>query len=357
MINNRAQKVSEFIEKHGLDAMLFTDMYNIRYLTGFTGTDGAVVLTADTICFFTDSRYLTQAAAQVDCDVLEYNQKISGIVDYINTQIVKGSIGFESQNITVAFHKELEFGCADLIKLVPMTDISAIRAIKDEDELRKIEDSALISLKSLESIINEIRPGVTETKIALALEIATRKNGSEVKAFDFIVASGTRGALPHGVASAKIVEDGDTVTIDFGSCFKGYYSDETVNFAIGDIIPEMQAIHDIVLKAHDLAIAAVKPGTPLKEIDRVARDYIGKNGYGACFGHGLGHGVGLEVHEYPRVSPQSEVSAEPGMVFTIEPGIYKPGLGGVRIEDIVVVTEIGCRCLTSLPKELRVLSS
>jgi Xaa-Pro aminopeptidase len=147
------------------------------------------------------------------------------------------------------------------------------------------------------------------------------------------------------------------VTLDFGSCYEGYFSDETVNFAIGNVDSELLEIHAIVLEAHDRAIASIKPGVPLKEIDRVARDFIADKGYDSFFGHGLGHGVGLEVHEWPRVSPRSDVSAQTGMVFTVEPGIYKPGLGGVRIEDIVVVTEFGSRCLTGLPKELRTLSA
>jgi Xaa-Pro aminopeptidase len=185
------------------------------------------------------------------------------------------------------------------------------------------------------------------------LEIAIRKHGGEDKSFDFIVASGIRGALPHGVASDKKIENSDLVTIDYGGRYRGYYSDETVTFAVGQSDAKIRKVYDIVLEAHDRAIAKIKPGIAFSEIDAAARDYISCSGYGANFGHGLGHGVGLEVHEAPRISPLSKGLTEVGMVFTVEPGIYLPGLGGVRIEDIVVVTADGCRILTRLSKKYR----
>ena len=202
----------------------------------------------------------------------------------------------------------------------------------------------------------QIVTGVTEAEIALALEIAVRKRGCAEKSFDFIVASGERGALPHGVASDKIISQSDMVTIDFGGRFNGYYSDETVTCALGEPDDKMREVFDIVLEAHDRAISSIKPGVPLKDIDAAARDYIKECGYDDYFGHGLGHGVGLEVHEAPRVSPMSKGLTEAGMVFTVEPGIYLPGLGGVRIEDMVVVTADGCRVLTHLPKKYRRLN-
>jgi Xaa-Pro aminopeptidase len=219
-----------------------------------------------------------------------------------------------------------------------------------------MQTAADISARAFESILDSIRPGVSEKEVARELEISCLRFGSEMKAFDYIVASGERGAMPHGVASDKIIESGDVITIDFGSCHDGYFSDETVNLAVGEISPELKIIHEIVLNAHDLAINSIKPGIFLSEIDRIARDFISEKGYGTYFGHGLGHGVGLDVHEGPRVSPQSDACAEEGMVFTVEPGIYVPGLGGIRIEDMVVVTADGCRCLTRLPKQLQHLN-
>ncbi|PLX79289.1 MAG: integrase [Desulfuromonas sp.] len=355
MTKQRLDRARTIISEYNLDVMLFTDMKNVRYLTGFTGSDGAFMLTADDACFMTDSRYTTQASSQVGCSVIEYGQKVPGIVEQIRKQASKGRVGLESQVVTLDFHREIEQACGKSITLVPLADSTRLRGIKDESEIDLIEKSAVISASSLESIVDVIKPGASEADVALALEIASRRNGSEVKAFDFIVASGERGALPHGVASNKQIEADELITIDFGSCYEGYFSDETVNFALGDIPSKMSEIHDIVLKAHDRAIAAVTPGKSLREIDRVARDFIAAKGYDKNFGHGLGHGVGLDVHEWPRVSPLSDAEAEPGMVFTIEPGIYIPGVGGVRIEDIVVVTETGCRCLTQLPKTLRLI--
>ena len=352
----RADKARQILEKHGLDAMLFTAMSNIRYLTGFTGSDGALIMTAEEACFMSDSRYVTQAREQITCDFIEYQQKISGIVDYLNREVGSGKVGVEGDTLTVGLFRDLQARCSDKISLHPLEDSSHIRAIKDSDELAKIEKAAEISNTAFLSIIEKVQPGIKESEVALELEIACRRSGSEDKAFDFIVASGIRGALPHGVASGKIIDQGDLVTIDFGSCYQGYFSDETVNLAVGPICSEMHKIHDIVLKAHDLAIKSIKPGKKLREIDKVARDFIADKGYGGYFGHGLGHGVGLDVHEWPRVSPHSDGVAEPGMVFTVEPGIYIPGSGGARVEDIVVVTDDGCRCLTGLPKELRINS-
>ncbi|MDH3999419.1 MAG: aminopeptidase P family protein, partial [Desulfuromonadales bacterium] len=198
-----------------------------------------------------------------------------------------------------------------------------------------------------------IRPGVSERDIALELEFALKRYGAEEKAFDFIVASGPRGALPHGVASEKIIEEGELVTIDFGCRWEGYHSDETVTLAVGAPSAELCKIYDTVLLAHDQAMDAVAPGLPLAELDRVARDVISAAGYGEYFGHGLGHGVGLEVHEAPSVSPRSKMTVELGMVITIEPGIYLPDVGGVRIEDMVLVTPSGAETLTKIPKAYR----
>jgi Xaa-Pro aminopeptidase len=198
-----------------------------------------------------------------------------------------------------------------------------------------------------------IRPGVVERDVALALEYALKRRGAEEKAFDFIVASGTRGALPHGVASDKRLAEGELVTIDFGCRVDGYHADETVTLAVGRSADVLQRVFEVVLAAHDQALAAVAPGLPMVELDRIAREHIANAGYGEFFGHGLGHGVGLEVHEAPTVSARSKAVVQKGMVFTIEPGIYLPEVGGVRIEDMVVATDGGARVLTLIPKHYR----
>ena len=223
--------------------------------------------------------------------------------------------------------------------------------------IKPVVDQAAIAAEAFDEILPLIRPGALERDIALALEFAMRRRGAEEKSFDTIVASGRRGALPHGVASAKTIAAGELVTIDYGARWDGYHSDETVTVAVGPVSVQLRKIFDVVLEAHDRAMAAVRPGVALQDLDSIARDYIAEQGYGEFFGHSLGHGVGLEVHEYPAVSSQSEMLVEEGMVFTVEPGIYIPGLGGVRIEDMVYVTADGHRRLTRLPKEFRLLSA
>jgi Xaa-Pro aminopeptidase len=350
MVKHRLLKATDTLKIHGLHAMLFTDMVNVRYLTGFTGTDGALLLTKTDSVFFCDSRYTTQASGQVTCEVVEYKNKLTDLVDHLSQNNLK-KVGFESSVISVADFNQLKKNSGVAVEWIPVEDFSSLRIIKDEAEIALIEQATQTSALAFDSVLPMIVPGQSESSIALSLEIAIRRQGAEEKSFDFIVASGERGALPHGVASDKIIESTDLVTIDYGCRFNGYCSDETVTLAMGKPAKQLRKIHDIVLKAHDLAIAKIKPGVLLKDIDAVARGYIDKSGYGAYFGHGLGHGVGLQVHEAPRVSPLSKGLTEVGMVFTVEPGIYLPGLGGVRIEDIIVVTSDGCRILTRLPKK------
>ncbi|GAB7026247.1 Xaa-Pro peptidase family protein [Geotalea toluenoxydans] len=314
-----------------------------------------LILGQEDCWFLTDSRYTTQASAEISgCSVIEYRSQIEGI-----SSLVKGiparQIGFDAEHTTVALFNELSKALPD-VRLVPAgKEVEWLRAVKDADEINILAASAEIASNALLGMINRIKPGVTEHEIALALEFAMKNAGAEEKAFDFIVASGTRGALPHGKASDKIIAAGELVTIDFGAVYKGYFSDETVTFAVGRTDPRQEQIYSIVKDAHDLAMAAVKPGITFKALDALARDYITEAGFGSNFGHGLGHGVGLEVHESPTVSFRNDGVVEEGMVFTIEPGIYIPGWGGVRIEDTVAVTVDGCDVLTKVPKVLQVV--
>jgi len=356
MVKDRASLATNLLAACGLDAVLFTDLTNIRYLCGFTGTDGVLVVTGETSCFLSDSRYTTQARAQVQADeIREYGVKLDGVIAFLEQTGVR-RIGFEAETLSFAMVERLrEKGGADR-EWVPLTkEILPLRGLKGPDEIAALLEATRLNAEAFEEILPLIRPGAVEREIALALEIALKRRGGEEKAFDFIVASGPRGAMPHGIASGREISAGELVTIDFGVRWGGYHSDETVTVAVGEVSSQLQAIFDTVLEAHDLAMAHVRPGIALKEIDAVARDFIASRGYGAFFGHGLGHGVGLEIHEYPTVSPRSEVIACEGMVFTIEPGIYVPELGGVRIEDMIEVTADGCRQLTRLEKKLRVL--
>jgi Xaa-Pro aminopeptidase len=234
-------------------------------------------------------------------------------------------------------------------------ELDQIRSSKDQYETGKLLEVASCASDSLLAVLPQLKPGVKESHIARELEFEMRRRGADGRAFDFIVASGERGAMPHGRASDKAISAGELVTIDFGAVKDGYYSDETVTIAVGWPDARGSEIHSIVKEAHDRAIAAVRPGIPCRDLDAVARDFIRESGYGDYFGHGLGHGVGLEIHEKPVISPRSEAIVEEGMVFTIEPGIYIPGFGGVRIEDTVVVTANGCMLLTQVSKELMII--
>ena len=346
----RRQQAVDLLTKLQLDALVLCEPGNIRHMCGFTGSDGALVISTDQLVFLTDSRYTTQAGIEVSADKIEeYKLKSDAIVAVLSSLAVK-RVGFEAGLAFGVFNDLRNKGEDDWQWLHLRDEIQSLRLHKSAEEIRLISAAAELNLAGFAEVRHLIRPGVRESEIALGLEFALRKRGAEEKAFDIIVASGERGALPHGVASDKPLAEGELVTIDFGCRYSGYHSDETVTFALGRVDDEMRRIYDIVLEAHDRAIAAVAPGIGLSELDRIARDYIKGCGYAEYFGHGLGHGVGLEVHEAPVVASRSKAVAEAGMVFTVEPGIYVPGTGGVRIEDMVLVTADGHQVLTKIPK-------
>lgn len=355
MLKVRRKKLGHFFEKHNLDALLFSNMLNIRYLSGFTGSEGALLLTRDAAWLLCDSRYTTQAADETtETSIRQFSEKQDAVGTLIQ-ELQLTRIGFESAHISVAVFMELS-GKLPGCELVPVgKDLDQIRSCKDEDEIESLETIARLASDALQATLSLLKPGVSESFFARELEFEMRRHGAEGRSFDFIVASGERGAMPHGRASNKIISPGELVTIDFGATLNGYHSDETVTISVGK--PDLLAmeIHGIVKEAHDKAIAAVKPGLACRDLDAIARDFITGHGYGDHFGHGLGHGVGLEIHEQPVISPRSKSIIEEGMVFTVEPGIYIPGFGGVRIEDTVVVTANGCYLLTAAPKELLIL--
>lgn len=356
MIHDRAPKVHKLLDEADLDGFLFLDRANLRYLSGFSGTAGALVVNRETSIFLTDARYTTQAQQEVAAQsICEYRVQLDGILEQINGLGLK-RIGFEADSLPYALVERLRENSPAGCQWQPESErLRPLRWVKDLAETAALDQAARIAAEAFEAIVPLIRPGVAERDVALELEFAMRRLGAEEKSFDTIVASGLRGALPHGVASSKIISSGDLVTIDFGARWSGYHSDETITVAVGPVSARLREIFDVVLEAHDRAMDAVRPGAALRDIDSIARDYISARGYGDYFGHSLGHGVGLEVHEHPAVSAQSEVLAEEGMVVTIEPGIYIPDLGGVRIEDMVCVTADGYRRITRLPKQFRLL--
>lgn len=356
MLKSRRFRLTTFFEEYALKAVLFTDLRNIRYLCGFSGSEGALLVARDAAWFLCDSRYTAQASAEVhSAEVRECGPVRIDTIAALAEDFGLDRIGFEASHTTVSAYRKMveKLPGVELVELG--TSLDEIRICKDAAELELLGAVATLSSESLAAILGRIKPGVREADIALELELEMRRRGADGTAFDFIVASGVRGAMPHGRASDKTICPGELVTIDFGAVKGGYHSDETVTVACGEPGSRAREIHAVVKAAHDRAIEAVRAGISCRDLDNVARSYISDKGYGEYFGHGLGHGVGLEIHEAPTLSPRSSMVLEEGMVVTIEPGIYIPGFGGVRIEDTVVVTGDGCRALTSANKELVLL--
>lgn len=356
MLKSRRSRLKLFFEEYSLNAVLFTDLRNIRYLCGFSGSEGALLIAPDKAWFLCDSRYTAQAAEEVQgAEVRECAAIRIDTVAALAREYGLDRVGFEASHTTVSAFRRMTEKLSG-IELVELgANLDEIRVCKDRAEIEQLCAVAALSSQALTTVLAQIKPGVREADIALALELEMRRCGADGIAFDFIVASGLRGAMPHGRASDKIIQAGELVTIDFGAVKNGYHSDETVTVACGTPESRAMEIHAIVKTAHDLAIQSVRPGINCKDLDEVARSYIRDSGYGDYFGHGLGHGVGLEIHEMPTLSPRSSSVLEEGMVITIEPGIYIPGFGGVRIEDTVVVTGDGCRVITGADKQLLVL--
>ncbi|MFJ8066702.1 M24 family metallopeptidase [Psychrobacillus sp. NPDC096426] len=344
------------LEEKGIEALLITNGYNRRYMTGFTGTAGVAIVSKNDAVFITDFRYTEQAASQIkDFRIVKHEKTLIEEVATQVTQMGIQSLGFEKEDLTYSsFELYKKAVKADLVPLSGL--VEKIRLIKTDEEISIIKAACLIADEAYEHILTYIKPGMTELEVSNELEFFMRKRGATSSSFDTIVASGVRSALPHGVASDKVIEVGDFVTLDFGAIYNGYISDTTRTVAVGEPSEQLKEIYQVVLDSQLLALEKVKPGMTGKEADAIARDYIASKGYGEAFGHSLGHGIGLEVHEGPGLSSRSDIVLEPGMVITIEPGIYLPNIGGVRIEDDALVTENGLEKLTQSTKELLILT-
>ena len=336
-----------------LDSMLVTELAHVRYLTGFSGSSGLCLVTPAEQFFITDRRYKSQAPEEVrGFKIIVAKQNLFPLIAEKRLLPTTSRIGFESQHISVADMKSLK-RLLPLRHFIPATSIlESVTAVKDTEEIECIRFAATISDQVFKKILTLVRPGVRECDIAAEISYWHRKYGAEYDAFDPIVASGERGALPHARASEKKIRTGEMVVLDFGCRYRGYNSDITRTIAIGNPSSEMKKIYRIVLDAQKKAINAVRSGVTARSIDAVARKHIRENGYGKYFIHSLGHGLGIHVHDPLRVSAISTAVLETGNVVTIEPGIYIPGRGGVRIEDDIVVRENGCDILTTSLKEL-----
>ncbi|ANU17059.1 Xaa-Pro dipeptidase [Planococcus maritimus] len=348
-------KLREQMQKQELDSLLVTNPYNLRFITGFTGTAGLALITPNDAWFITDFRYTEQAGEQVKEFKVVQAQK--GLLDEVARIVQEAAVerlAFEQDYMTFATYSQYQDKLTATLEPVSGL-IEQLRMVKAPEEIDVLKAAAKIADDAFEHICTYIKPGMTELQVSNELEFFMREQGATSSSFDIIVASGLRSALPHGVASDKKIEQGDLITLDFGALYQGYVSDITRTVAVGEPSDKLKEIYKIVLDSQVLALEKIKPGMTGIEADAIARDYIKSKGYGEAFGHSTGHGIGLEVHEGPGLSFRSETVLEPGMAVTVEPGIYLPGIGGVRIEDDILITETGNERLTHSSKELRIL--
>jgi len=351
-MQERAERLAASVAGRELDRLLVTDLVNVRYLTGFGGTNGACVCGGDTRVFLTDFRYTERAEAEVEgWEVVTVKDDwLGGIAERL-----AGRSGFEDHKMAVRTLKKLEEKLPDGVVLEGAGGmVEKLRRVKDEAELAAIATAAELADEIWRWSLERGLAGRSELDVARAAEARMREQGAE-PSFPTIVAAGPNGALPHAEPGEREIGRGELVVFDMGAKLDGYCSDGTRTFATGELGEQARAVYEIVREAQAAALAAVKAGVRGEDVDAVARKLISAAGHGERFGHGLGHGVGLEVHEEPRVSPRSEDVLAPGEVVTIEPGIYLPGELGVRIEDLVVVTDEGHRNLSGLPKELQLV--
>jgi len=345
------QKLAE----QDLDAILITQPENRRYLSGFTGSAGVLLISQKQAVLATDFRYYEQVEKQApDFRLAKITDKFKTLLPELVHQAGAKGVGFESTHLTVDQHQEWQ-EVAEGFELVPTKElVERIRAIKDEGELGKIRKAIALADEAFAHIVGFIEPGMTEKEVAWELEVFMRTRGAEKLAFDIIVGSGPNGAMPHATVSERAIRAGEPIVIDMGAMVDSYNSDLTRTICAGRPNDKFKEIHAIVLEAQLTAEQSIKPGMQGKQADGIARQVIEEAGYGENYGHPLGHGVGLAVHEKPGVGRLSEDVLEPGMVFTVEPGIYLPGWGGVRIEDIVVMSEDGVEVLTQARKDVNI---
>ena len=356
MIKERIIKIQAELESN--EALLVTSHSNRFYLTGFESSAGKVLVTKEIAYFLIDFRYFEKAKSVVDsCEVM-LSERVSGEISELLKKHDIKSVFVETYNTSVNDFDSLKNALSEFtVSSDKKFDIllEDMRSIKTEGELELIKKAQVITDETFSYIIDRIEPGRSEIDIMLDMEFYMRKLGSEGVSFDFIVVSGKNSSLPHGVPTQKKIEDGDFVTMDFGAVIGGYRSDMTRTVAVGSVSDEQLRVYETVLKAQVEAIKAVKPDVVCKDIDKVARDIINGAGYEGCFGHGLGHSVGIEIHENPCFNTRCETVLKKGTVMTVEPGIYLENKFGVRIEDMVYVTDNGCIDITGSDKKLIIL--
>lgn len=353
----RLNSLRDRFEDAGVEALYVSNLINVRYLTGFTGSTALLFVTRDGAKIFVDPRYWVQAEQQVrGAEVVKCGAALNKEAMAVVREMGLSRLGFEANHLTVAARDTLAEQLPDLEIVATRGIIEEMRLTKDAQEIAATQRACALVDELFDWILGRLKPGVRELDIALDLEHEMRRRGAEAVGFASIIASGVNGAKPHAGASEKPLEAGDFVTMDFGARLDGYNADITRTVAIGHVTDKQREVYDVVLRAQMAAVDALRPGIGYVEADKVARDIIAEAGYGEYFGHGLGHSLGMEVHDGARLSPAApEGNVRPGEIWTVEPGIYIPDWGGVRIEDDVLVTDGAPRVLTHAPKELIVL--
>ncbi len=357
-MTNRLGKLRSQLVPKGLDALIISQAENRRYLSGFTGSAGFLLISQQRAILATDFRYVEQAQAQApDFEIVKIQGEIAKWFPRLTSEMDAPKMGFEGKDVPVSTYKELTKAAGEGSKEISLvaTDglVESLRAVKDKEELKLIEKAAALSDAVLAEIVPQVKPGISEKELAWDIESFMRRNGSEPVPFELIVASGPNSALPHARPTDKVILQGEPVVIDIGAKVEGYTSDITRTICLGEGDSKFHRIYDIVLGAQLTAMTTLQPGMTGEQVDRLARTVIEQAGYQDAFGHGLGHGVGLATHEEPRLGSNSTDILAEGMVFTIEPGIYISGWGGVRIEDMAVLEEGKVRLLTKARKMWR----
>ena len=352
MISYRLAALRAYLDENKVNAVLINKLANVQYFSGFTGDSTVLIITHKKNILVTDGRYMEQAKQEAPrFELVKQEEGLWKKVSEVLTEIGLLSIGFECNELRVSAYDKLK-ELVPKLKLTSLT-LDELRQVKDETEIAKVEVACEIADKAFAEIVKFIRPGLREIEVAAELEYIMRKLGAQRIAFDTIVASGLRGCLPHGTATEKIIRTGEFVTMDFGAIYEGYNSDMTRTVFIGRADEKQRKVYNSVLSAQYLGLKTIKAGVSGKDVDATVRAALEKDGFAQYFPHGLGHGVGIEIHEEPRLSKHSTCEAlKANMIVTDEPGVYIPNFGGIRIEDTVLVTEGVARALTKSPKHL-----
>lgn len=355
------EKFTNLLQEKNIDALVVLNIENsnsatTRYISGFSGSTSIIIFSKDRRIIITDSRYWEQVKLETEFELVKFKggQKFISLVAGILKKLGVKNVGIEKQRISLALFEALKAEL-DVNYIDVSNEILQLRAIKNDDEIEKIRKAIFIAEEAFRKTLEIVKEGITEKEVSAYLEYQMKLLGADKIAFETIVAAGWRGALPHAMASEKRIEKGEPVVVDWGASYKGYVSDLTRVFCIGEPNEKVEEVHKVVLEAQERAINGIKAGLTGEAIDKLARERIEKNGYGEYFGHSLGHGIGLEVHEEPRFSSTYKNVINANSVVTVEPGIYLPGEFGIRIEDDILVTDEGCEVLSSLPRNIFII--